>query len=126
MRLTRFILALALAALVGCSDRSSKTISVSAVDSCPGGAVRPLCMSQQDKCVTPFPDAGKNCSSSSQCKGKCMVDLTAHCDGKGKCTEPEVPETGAKILGTCQVDDDPCGSFILVEGGVAQAPFHVD
>jgi hypothetical protein len=126
MRLTGFTVAIASIALVGCSDRSAKTIGMSVVDTCPGGAVRPVCMSQQDKCVTQFPDAGKTCSTSSQCKGKCMVDLTAYCDSQGKCSAREPPETGARVLGTCQVDDNPCGSFIFVEGGVAQAPVHSD
>jgi hypothetical protein len=126
MRLATLTVAIAGLALAGCSERSAATVKVSVVDACPGGKVRPVCRSRQDQCVTPYVDAGKSCSSSSQCKGKCIVDLTVHCDALGNCTSRNPPETGARILGTCQVDNDPCGAFILVENGVAQAPVHVD
>src|SRR5678815_2456916 len=112
--------------LCACSAKDTQPIRVVVVDACPGGAVRPVCMSQKDMCVTPYPDAGKKCSDSSECAGDCLVDLTAHCDGAGKCTAPVVPGAGTRAFGTCEMDNDPCGSRIEVINGVIQAPVHVD
>jgi len=112
--------------LCACSAKEPQPIHVAIVDTCHGGAVRPVCGSQKDMCVTPYPDAGKRCSDSSECAGDCLVDLTAHCDGAGKCTAPEVPASGTGAFGTCEVDNDPCGSRIEVINGVVQPPVHVD
>src|SRR4051812_47959527 len=114
MSRTLAIVAAATVMLCACSAKNTQPTSVAVVDACPGGVVRPVCTSQKDMCVTPYPDAGRKCLDSSECAGRCLVDLTAHCDGAGKCTEPVVPETGARAFGTCEIDNNPCGSRIEV------------
>jgi len=120
------IVAVATAILSACSAKDAQPIWVADVDSCPGGAVRPVCVAQKDMCVTPYPGAGKACSDSRECAGACLVDITAHCDGAGTCTAAVVPQAGARAIGACEVDNDPCGSRIEVVNGVVQLPVHVD
>jgi len=112
--------------LCACSAKEPQPIHAAVVDACPGGAVRPVCRSQQDMCVTPYPDAGRACSDSTECAGDCLVDLAVRCDGAGNCAESEVPEIGASASGKCEVDNDPCGSRVEVVKGIVQAPVHVD
>ena len=56
-------------------------------------------------CIVKLPDAGKPCTSSSQCMGTCRGG------------DP----TRAKTTGVCSTDNYSAGCFTLVEGGVASA-----
>lgn len=76
------------------------------------GAWRPVCRMQQNMCVLTFADAGKTCAGDADCAGRCMAD--------GQ------PEAGASVSGKCAVNNDPCGCYQVVEGGVAQATICVD
>lgn len=69
-----------------------------------GGEVRRVCMLGRQMCVVPYPDAGKTCSDSSECGGRCLYD--------GDAVQPGTPVTGY-----CQKDNDPCGCFSEVEDG---------
>lgn len=91
-----------------------------------GGNWQRVCVAQEYTCVKPFPDAGKACKDSSECKGECLVELVTRCEGVGNCTDPVVPEPGAEVTGICQRDDDPCGSFIFVRKGRALPIEHRD
>jgi hypothetical protein len=91
-----------------------------------GGNWRKACIAQIEICVMPHHDAGKKCRNSSECEGRCVTDLTAHCDGAGRCTEPAVPNTGDLVTGMCQRDDAPCGTFIEIKDGRAQPAYHID
>ena len=91
-----------------------------------GGDWRRVCIAQEYRCVMPYRDAGKACSDSSQCDGECLVDLTTKCTESGKCVDPVVPKPGDKVMGSCQIDDDPCGSFVIVRDGRAQPITHRD
>ena len=50
-------------------------------------------------CVLPYPDAGKACKSSRDCKGHCIAQV------------PSTPKEPLPDHGTCQLDDEPndCG-----------------
>jgi hypothetical protein len=59
----------------------------------------------QGMCIVKLPDAGKSCSSSSQCIGTCRAsDIT-----------------GAKAKGVCSTTNYAAGCFTLVEDGKVQA-----
>ncbi|HOY79266.1 MAG TPA: hypothetical protein PLN33_15730 [Hyphomonadaceae bacterium] len=77
-----------------------------------GGNVQPVCMMQRPMCVISFRDAGKTCSDSSECGGRCEVDGQA---------EPQKAATGK-----CTATNDPCGCFQIVEKGVAGYPLCAD
>jgi hypothetical protein len=77
-----------------------------------GGQVRPVCMMQKPMCVISFRDAGKTCSDSSDCSGRCQ-------------TEEQVAPMKA-ATGKCTPTNDPCGCFQAVEKGVAQYALCAD
>jgi hypothetical protein len=115
-----------LALLCSCSAEVPPQALGTVVEACPGGEVRPVCRLQKDMCVTPYPDAGKACSDSSECAGDCLLDLTVRCETVGNCSTQILPESGTRASGKCEVDNDPCGSRFEVVNGVVQAPVHVD
>lgn len=91
-----------------------------------GGKWMQVCLSRQYRCVRDYADGGKNCRDSSECEGSCVVDLTTRCAAPGKCTTPVVPEAGTPVFGTCERDDNPCGTQIIVEDGLAGRIRHID
>ncbi len=92
-----------------------------------GGDWRPVCMAQAPACVTPYPDAGETCSDSADCLGDCVADSRVACDDNGEnCRTPELPDMGARMTGICQINDDPCGVFTVIEDGVAGVSIAVD
>jgi hypothetical protein len=76
------------------------------------GDWRRVCMMGNYMCVSTFADAGKTCSSSSECGGRCLAEGS--------------PDFGAKVTGKCSVNNDPCGCFQTVENGEAQPGLCVD
>lgn len=91
-----------------------------------GGSWRPVCMSQTLACVTTYRDAGKKCSDSAGCLGLCLVDEIDDCPTPDSCVIRPTPEPGSLVEGKCQIDDDPCGSFIEVRQGRALPTKNVD
>lgn len=77
-----------------------------------GGQVQPVCMLQKPMCVIAFKDAGKTCSDSSDCSGRCLIEGQA---------QPQ-----SKATGKCTASNDPCGCFQIVEKGVAGYPLCAD
>jgi hypothetical protein len=67
---------------------------------------------QKPACVISFKDAGKSCSDSSECSGRCTTAMGA------------TPGTAAK--GTCTANSDPCGCFQLVVNGKADYSLCAD
>jgi hypothetical protein len=63
-------------------------------------------MSGVKRCIVAFPDAGKPCTGKRDCKGRCLYD--------GRSFQP----SGAKVTGRCEADNDPCGCFTDIDGGV--------
>lgn len=78
-----------------------------------GGNWRPICLMGKPACVVPYADAGKSCSDSSECSGRCVTGDTG--------AKPE-----SAVRGICTANSDPCGCFQLVENGKAGFPLCAD
>jgi hypothetical protein len=71
-----------------------------------GGHVQGVCMLGFPACVKPFPDAGKQCTDSSECEGMCWVQ------------ENTIRrERGEPVIGVCQDTTDTCGCWEEVKDG---------
>ncbi len=77
-----------------------------------GGEWRPICMMGKPACVVTFKDAGKSCSDSSECSGRCITKTSA--------------QPGSETRGICTTNSDPCGCFQLVTKGQADYPLCAD
>jgi len=77
-----------------------------------GGEWRPVCRMQKPACVISFKDAGKSCSDSSECSGRCTTAMGA--------------TPGTAVKGTCTANSDPCGCFQLVVNGKADHSLCAD
>jgi hypothetical protein len=76
--------------------------------------VKPVGRRQTLQCVISYSDAGKSCSSGSQCSGDCRAK-------PGIDTVP-----GQAVSGQCQTDSDRFGCSTKVENGRAQATICID
>ncbi len=79
-----------------------------------GGTVKPVCRMQRPACIFTYKDAGKACTDSDQCEGRCIA-----ADGA-------MPADGAAVAGICETDNDLCGCSTEILGGKAQAGRCVD
>lgn len=79
-----------------------------------GGKMRPVGRAQTTQCVIAYADAGKPCSTGSDCLGNCRVE-----------TAP-FPEAGRPATGRCQADSQPFGCHATVENGHAGPAICVD
>ena len=68
-------------------------------------------------CVVPYADAGEACTDSSECEGRCLVDLT-NTDAN--------PAVGSSATGICEADTDPCGCWYEVLDGTTQQGLCAD
>ncbi len=70
---------------------------------------------QQLICVTPYADAGNQCSDKADCTGRCILDrgLSRH-------------SPGDTVVGQCQRDDALFGCYAEVRGGRMLQPICVD
>jgi len=98
----------------GMIDNSVQAALTANPDACAkaGGQVQPVCMMQKPMCVISFRDAGKTCSDSSECLGRCQT---------AESVQAMKPATGK-----CAATNDPCGCFQTVEKGVAQYALCAD
>ena len=78
-----------------------------------GGEISRQGMLGWEHCVQTYPDAGKVCSSGSDCIGSCRADING-------------PVAGTPAQGTCQTVDVPFGCYSVIENGVAQPALCVD
>lgn len=110
-----FAAVLALAACAPLGDRPSSTPQID-VGACRanGGTVKPVCRMQKPACIFVHKDAGKSCTDSDQCEGRCVA-----ADGA-------MPEGGVAAAGVCEADNDVCGCSTEIIGGKAQAGRCVD
>ncbi|MCF7751628.1 hypothetical protein KQ945_12795 [Bacillus subtilis subsp. subtilis] len=80
-----------------------------------GGEVKPLGRRQSVHCVVRYDDAGKTCSTRSDCNGQCLAP-----DGADL-------EAGAQARGVCQRDiSQNFGCHQRIDNGVAQGTLCVD
>jgi hypothetical protein len=79
-----------------------------------GGTVKPVCRMRKPACIFAYSDAGKSCTDSEQCKGRCVA-----ADGA-------MPEPGGAVAGVCEADNDVCGCSTEIIDGKAQAGRCVD
>ena len=79
-----------------------------------GGAMKPVGKMQSLQCVISYADAGKSCTSGSQCAGDCRA-------GSGVDIAP-----GQPVAGYCQATSDRFGCSTRVENGRAQATICID
>lgn len=84
-----------------------------------GGTVTSVCMFGMPQCVTPFADAGKTCSDSSECQGRCLFD------DQGLGNRPG-PVVGESALGNCEADSNPCGCWWEIADGKVQQGICAD
>lgn len=79
-----------------------------------GGHIQPVCLSGEKVCLTDYTDAGKACSSSTECQGKCVY------------AGPEGKAVGDSVMGQCEENNNPCGCWQLVEKGELHAQICAD
>ena len=79
-----------------------------------GGTMRPVGRAQTMQCVVNYSDAGKRCTTGSDCQGDCRIENTPF------------PNAGADAVGTCQRDSQPFGCHARVENGKATAAICID
>jgi hypothetical protein len=48
------------------------------------------------------------------------------CDKEGNCTVPKTPAIGDAANGICERDDDPCGTWFVVESGRVSERIVID
>lgn len=78
-----------------------------------GGTVQRRGRAGVEQCVRPFADAGKQCTDSAQCQGKCVGDAGA-------------ASTGGAVTGQCQTDNRLYGCYAEIKGGKAVNAICVD
>jgi hypothetical protein len=78
-----------------------------------GGTLKQVGKLQSWKCITPYKDAGKACTDSSQCEGECQTSVT---------TQPST----APVTGACQADNSHFGCSATVEKGQLGRALCVD
>ena len=79
-----------------------------------GGEMRPVGRAQSMQCVVAYADAGKRCTTGSDCQGDCRVE-----------TAP-FPPAGTEASGRCQADSQPFGCHAKVENGRVAAAICID
>lgn len=79
-----------------------------------GGVMKPVGRRQTLQCVLSYADAGKSCTSGSQCAGDCRAEPGTEA----------VP--GQPVAGYCQATSDRFGCSTQVEDGRAQSTICID
>ncbi len=79
-----------------------------------GGTMQAVGRAQTMQCVVKYADAGKRCTTGSDCAGDCRVEGAPF------------PREGAAAVGVCQADSRPFGCHATVENGKATAAICVD
>jgi len=80
-----------------------------------GGKMLPQGRMQTERCVITYADAGRRCTTGSDCQGDCRVEEVAG-----------TPQAGAAAIGTCQRTSSRFGCYTTVENGRAEATICVD
>ncbi len=115
------VAAAALMALAACAPKAVETDAENAVQTptaadcaARGGTMQAVGRAQTMQCVVRYADAGKRCTTGSDCAGDCRIESTPF------------PEAGAAAVGQCQADSRPFGCHASVENGKARPAICVD
>jgi len=123
-RLPRIVALPALAALLSCAPAPPPTGSTHRVDAAAcrarGGFIRGSDRFGNRACVTPFADAGRSCTDSDQCAGRCLHDY------RGSAYSLRGPPAGREAAGRCEADDSTLGCHSEVLNGRIMQPICVD
>ncbi len=79
-----------------------------------GGELRRVGRMQTQQCIVKYADAGKSCTSGSQCAGDCRLEGNSGV------------APGASVTGQCQADSDRFGCHTTVEDGKAGPTLCID
>jgi putative hemolysin len=79
-----------------------------------GGTLKPVGRAQTMQCVIAYADAGKRCTTGSDCQGDCRIE------------DAPFPNAGASAVGRCQADSQPFGCHARVEDGKATPAICID
>lgn len=82
-----------------------------------GGVIRTVCLRAQPMCVLLYRDAGRPCTDSSQCLGRCLAS--------GPTRRPFWPWE-KPVVGACARDNDPCGCKTEIVRGRPQDDICTD
>jgi len=111
----------------GAASKSSPVVDTQPACESAGGQWLPDCSPNAPRCLMPYADAGKQCTDSSECESNmCITDLEEVCTAGEGCKAPHVPKPGESASGICKRNNERCGSFIEIKGGLAQVPYHID
>ncbi len=80
-----------------------------------GGKMLPQGRMQTERCVITYADAGRRCTTGSDCAGDCRIEEAAG-----------APHAGAAAVGQCQRTSSRFGCYTTVENGKAEATICVD
>jgi len=78
-----------------------------------GGTIRRIGILQNQACVFLYTDAGRECRSSSECEGRCLI-------------ENDWISVGTEVAGECERDSSEFGCWTEVESGLAVRAMCVD
>lgn len=100
------------------AQSNSKQMSAAERQACSlkGGAVAPQGMLGYEKCVVPYPDAGRACTSKRQCVGQCLYP-----EGKRHPRDQK-----SRVVGQCQPTNSHFGCSSVVEKGLIVSSICVD
>ena len=114
----------ALAALLSCAPAPPPAAPGPRADAAAcrarGGAVRGGDMGSTRICVIPYADAGRACTDSDQCAGRCLFD-----HGR-RAYSLEGPPPAGPAAGRCEADDATLGCLSEVRNGRVQRPVCTD
>jgi hypothetical protein len=99
------------------ADIAAETIACGAR----GGAMAYRGRTIEPVCVIETRDAGKSCSASAECEGRCLIDID---EAKDEAWRSIVVGTAA--TGVCSAEELHFGCYIPIEAGVARHPVCAD
>lgn len=86
-----------------------------------GGTMAYRGLTIEPVCVIQTKDAGKTCSASAECEGRCLIDID-----KAKDEEWRSIAVGAAATGVCSAEELHFGCYIPIEAGAARHPVCAD
>lgn len=78
------------------------------------------------QCVRRFPDGGKPCADSKECRGGCYIDFDADCGKERRCYPEGPPMPGVAAKGVCKRDDFWFGEVARIENGIVVESYVAD